>query len=87
MLNFTEPNSSSNAEICGLWGGVGCKNANISSFKFRQQSDGCTTHTDRYKHVKVELLVAMTLMASVTICILNSFCTVSYIPVCVSLLL
>jgi ABC-type nickel/cobalt efflux system permease component RcnA len=37
--------------------------------------------------VKVELLVAITLMASVTICILNSVCTVSYIPVWVSLLL
>jgi hypothetical protein len=86
-LSFTEPNSSPNAKICVLWGGVRCKNANVSSFKFAQQSDGCTTHTDRCKHVTVKLLVAITLMASVTICILNSFCTISYMPVCVILLL
>ena len=39
-LNFTEPHSIPNAEICGLCDGGGCNNANVFSFKFGQQSDG-----------------------------------------------
>jgi hypothetical protein len=86
-LNVTEPNSSPITEISDLLDGGDCDNVNIFSFKLRQQSDGCATNTDPCKHVKVELLVAITLTASVTICILNSVCTVRYTIVCVSLLL
>jgi len=50
-LNITETNSSPNAEICVLWDGGGCNNANVFSFKFGQQSDGYTTNTDRCKDV------------------------------------
>jgi hypothetical protein len=86
-LNITESNSSLIAEDSVLWDRGDCDYANVFSFKFGQQSDGYATNTERCKRVKVELLVAITLIASVTICILNSVCTVSYIPVCVSLLL
>jgi hypothetical protein len=86
-LNVTEPTSRLIAKVSDMWDGGDCDNVNIFSFKFGQQSDGRATNTDRCKRVKVELLVAITLTASVTICILNSVCTVSYRPVCVSLLL
>jgi hypothetical protein len=45
-LNITEPNSSLIAEVSDLWDGGDCKNVNIFTFKFGQQSDGCATNTD-----------------------------------------